>query len=241
MPSLLYWPLKVILGVIRKGSISRQARFLTVCPLFNLSHISSIPRSDVVVFHAGTKREADKVVTSGGRVIAVSAHAPTLREALDTVYAGVDQVHFEGKVFRRDIAHRYDIFVYWDIVATNRLNNRALRDESASTSGLTYAQAGVSVDAGNSLVEAIKPFVRATRRAGADAEIGGFGGAFDLKATGYKDPILVSGTDGVGTKLRVAADVGIHDTIGKRPLHNSVVLAIQQLSSRHRSSRNVRQ
>lgn len=79
---------------------------------------------------------------------------------------------------------------------------------------LTYAQAGVSVDAGNALVEAIKPFVRATSRPGADAEIGGFGGVFDLKACGFDDPVLVSGTDGVGTKLRLAVDVGIHDLVG---------------------------
>ncbi len=70
------------------------------------------------------------------------------------------------------------------------------------------------MDAGNSLVEAIKPFVRATRRSGADAEIGGFGGVFDLKATGYRDPVLVSGTDGVGTKLKVAIESGIHDFVG---------------------------
>lgn len=81
--------------------------------------------------------------------------------------------------------------------------------------GLTYAQAGVSVDAGNALVEAIKPYVRSTRRPGADAEIGGFGGVFDLRATGYKDPVLVSGTDGVGTKLRLAVDAGIHDLVGQ--------------------------
>lgn len=80
---------------------------------------------------------------------------------------------------------------------------------------MTYAQAGVSVDDGNSLVDAIKPYVRATRRTGADAEIGGFGGAFDLKATGYKDPVLVSGTDGVGTKLAVAVECGIHDLVGE--------------------------
>ncbi|PSR76719.1 hypothetical protein PHLCEN_2v8316, partial [Hermanssonia centrifuga] len=90
----------------------------------------------------------------------------------------------------------------------------ALKDDTATSSGLTYAQAGVSVDAGNSLVEAIKPFVRATRRSGADAEIGGFGGVFDLKATGYRDPVLVSGTDGVGTKLKVAIESGIHDFVG---------------------------
>lgn len=80
--------------------------------------------------------------------------------------------------------------------------------------GLTYAQAGVSVDNGNSLVDTIKPFVRSTRRPGADVEIGGFGGVFDLKATGYRDPVLVSGTDGVGTKLAVAVELGVHDFVG---------------------------
>jgi phosphoribosylformylglycinamidine cyclo-ligase len=80
--------------------------------------------------------------------------------------------------------------------------------------GLTYRDAGVDIDAGNALVEAIKPLVRATRRSGADAEIGGFGGVFDLKATGYKDPVLVAATDGVGTKLKIAIETGIHDSIG---------------------------
>ena len=81
--------------------------------------------------------------------------------------------------------------------------------------GLTYAQAGVSVDNGNSLVETIKPYVRATRRPGADSEIGGFGAVFDLKAAGYVDPVLVSGTDGVGTKLAVAVACAIHEFVGK--------------------------
>jgi phosphoribosylformylglycinamidine cyclo-ligase len=80
--------------------------------------------------------------------------------------------------------------------------------------GLTYAQAGVDIDAGNAMVEAIKPLVRATRRPGADAEIGGFGGLFDLKAAGFSDPILVAANDGVGTKVKIAIETGIHDTIG---------------------------
>ncbi len=82
------------------------------------------------------------------------------------------------------------------------------------TNGLTYAQAGVDIDAGNAMVNQIKPLVRATRRPGADAEIGGFGGLFDLKAAGFKDPILVAANDGVGTKVKIAIDTGIHDTIG---------------------------
>ena len=80
--------------------------------------------------------------------------------------------------------------------------------------GLSYAAAGVDIDAGNALVEAIKPAVRATRRPGADAEIGGFGGLFDLKAAGFNDPILVAANDGVGTKVKIAIESGRVDTIG---------------------------
>jgi len=80
--------------------------------------------------------------------------------------------------------------------------------------GATYADAGVDIDAGNRLVDMIKPLVRATRRAGADADIGGFGGLFDLKAAGFRDPVLVAATDGVGTKLKIAIDTGLHKTIG---------------------------
>jgi phosphoribosylformylglycinamidine cyclo-ligase len=80
--------------------------------------------------------------------------------------------------------------------------------------GLTYAQAGVDIDAGNALVEAIKPLAKGTARAGSDAGLGGFGALFDLKAAGYRDPILVATTDGVGTKLKLAILTGRHDTIG---------------------------
>src|SRR6201990_2569601 len=80
--------------------------------------------------------------------------------------------------------------------------------------GLTYSDACVDIDAGNLLVEKIKPIVRSTRRPGADGEIRGFGGLFDLKAAGFKDPILVAANDGVGTKLKVAIDAGKHDTVG---------------------------
>ncbi|WP_116654144.1 phosphoribosylformylglycinamidine cyclo-ligase [Pelagibacterium sediminicola] len=80
--------------------------------------------------------------------------------------------------------------------------------------GLSYKQAGVDIDAGNALVEAIKPAVKSTRRPGADGEIGGFGGLFDLKAAGFADPVLVAANDGVGTKLRIAIDAGVNDTVG---------------------------
>jgi phosphoribosylformylglycinamidine cyclo-ligase len=79
---------------------------------------------------------------------------------------------------------------------------------------LTYAAAGVDIDAGTAMVEAIKPLVRATRRPGADAEIGGFGGLFDLRAAGFRDPVLVAANDGVGTKVKIAIEAGIYDTVG---------------------------
>ena len=87
-------------------------------------------------------------------------------------------------------------------------------DASVPSNGLSYKQAGVDIDAGNALVEAIKPAVKSTRRPGADGEIGGFGGLFDLKAAGFSDPVLVAANDGVGTKLRIAIDAGVHDTVG---------------------------
>ena len=79
---------------------------------------------------------------------------------------------------------------------------------------LSYREAGVDIDAGNALVEAIKPLARSTARRGADAGLGGFGALFDLKAAGFRDPILVSTTDGVGTKLMIAIAARRHETIG---------------------------
>jgi len=148
------------------------------------------------IFHAGTAVKDGKIVTAGGRVIASSATASTLEEAVKKAYAGVEKVSFEGKYFRKDIAHR------------------AFRDSNKPQQSITYAQAGVSVDEGNRFVEEIKAKVKATRRPGADAEIGGFGGIFDLKAAGYEDALLVGATDGVGTKLKIAQSTNIHDTVG---------------------------
>jgi phosphoribosylformylglycinamidine cyclo-ligase len=84
----------------------------------------------------------------------------------------------------------------------------------SGTDGLTYAQAGVDIDAGNALVDRIKPAARATDRPGTMGGLGGFGALFDLKAAGFVDPILVAATDGVGTKLKIAIDTGLVDTIG---------------------------
>ena len=155
------------------------------------------PPADTYIFHAGTAEKEGKVVTSGGRVIAATATAPTLRESVDKAYVGVDHVSFKNKYNRKDIAHR------------------AFR-AAEKPSGTTYAEAGVSVDNGNLLVEQIKAKVKSTRRAGADSDIGGFGGLFDLKTAGFagEDTLLVAATDGVGTKLRIAQIMDIHDTVG---------------------------
>jgi phosphoribosylformylglycinamidine cyclo-ligase len=87
------------------------------------------------------------------------------------------------------------------------------QSSSDESSGLTYRDAGVDIDAGESLIDAIKPVAKSTRRPGCMDDLGGFGAMFQIPA-GYKEPILVSGTDGVGTKLRLAIDTGIHDTVG---------------------------
>jgi phosphoribosylformylglycinamidine cyclo-ligase len=86
--------------------------------------------------------------------------------------------------------------------------------EEEHISGHSYRDAGVDIDAGQALVEAIKPLARATARSGVVSELGGFGGFFDVRAAGYRDPILVAATDGVGTKLKLAAAAGRHDTVG---------------------------
>ena len=83
-----------------------------------------------------------------------------------------------------------------------------------SRKSLTYAHSGVDIDLGNRLVDRIRPLARATRRPGASAELGGFGGLFDLKAAGFIDPILVAANDGVGTKLKIAIESGVYNTIG---------------------------
>ena len=191
------------------------------------------PPEDTFIFHAGTKGPASSkthdhgqialhppdsygahshtphapqpfksLTTSGGRVIAATSTADTLEAAISQAYKGISTINFNNMHFRRDIGHR------------------GLRDQRATKKrskgeGLTYASAGVSIESGNSLVKRIKPFVASTARPGTSAEIGGFGGAFDLVEAGYTSPpTLIEGTDGVGTKLKVAHAIGKHDTIG---------------------------
>ncbi|NWX66399.1 PUR2 protein, partial [Promerops cafer] len=148
------------------------------------------------VFHAGTALKEGRVVTSGGRVLTVTATKEDLPAALQEANLGVAAIHFQGAIYRRDIGYRAIAFL-------------------RQTRGLTYKNSGVDIEAGNTLVQKIKPFAAATSRSGCNAELGGFAGLFDLKAAGYRDPILVSGTDGVGTKLKIAQECQKHDTIGQ--------------------------
>ncbi|CEP62974.1 bifunctional aminoimidazole ribotide synthase/glycinamide ribotide synthase LALA0_S06e08152g [Lachancea lanzarotensis] len=161
---------------------------------------SKLPKN-AYIFHAGTKEEGGEVLTAGGRVIAASAVAPTLKEAVAKAYEGVECIQFKNRYFRKDIAYR-----------AFKLAEQAEK----MTQSITYAEAGVSVDNGNLLVQKIKEKVRSTKRSGADSDIGGFGGLFDLKAAGYNtdETLLVAATDGVGTKLIIAQETDIHDTVG---------------------------
>src|ERR1700760_4048202 len=93
-------------------------------------------------------------------------------------------------------------------------DHQGARAAPESGERLDYRRAGVNIDAGDSLVEMIKPLARATTRAGVMGGLGGFGALFDLRAAGFVDPVLVSTTDGVGTKLKIAVETGLHETVG---------------------------
>jgi phosphoribosylamine--glycine ligase/phosphoribosylaminoimidazole synthetase len=146
---------------------------------------------DTVCFHAGTKLEHGKVVTSGGRVFGVTSRAATLAGAVQQAYRSVERIAFDGMQYRHDIA------------------GRALKPQAA------YTASGVSIDVGNRAVELMKDAVRSTYTPAVLAGIGSFGGLFD--ATVLKDmqaPVLVASTDGVGTKVKLAAAAGRCRSIG---------------------------
>ncbi|KAK7093982.1 trifunctional purine biosynthetic protein adenosine-3-like [Littorina saxatilis] len=151
----------------------------------------------LMVFHAGTAQKDGKIVTSGGRVLAVVAMDTDLPGASERAKKGASLIRFDGCFHRSDIGYRV-------LKSSNH----------AATGGMSYKDAGVNIVAGNELVEGIKPLAKSTQRDGCLSSLGLFGALFDVKAAGYQDPVLVSGTDGVGTKLKVAHAVGKHDTIG---------------------------
>uniref|UniRef100_A0A8C7H7G6 Phosphoribosylglycinamide formyltransferase n=1 Tax=Oncorhynchus kisutch TaxID=8019 RepID=A0A8C7H7G6_ONCKI len=161
-----------------------------------ITGLSQVEETGVQVFHAGTSLKEGGVVSSGGRVLTVTAVRSSLEMALHAANRGVAAVGFPGAVYRSDIGHR----------GIAHLTQHR---------GLTYKDSGVDIAAGNRLVDMIKPFAKATSRSGCNAELGGFAGLFDLKAAGFIDPILVSGTDGVGTKLTIAQACQQHSTLGQ--------------------------
>uniref|UniRef100_A0A8C6X4E5 Trifunctional purine biosynthetic protein adenosine-3 n=1 Tax=Naja naja TaxID=35670 RepID=A0A8C6X4E5_NAJNA len=161
-----------------------------------ITGFSQAKEQGLEVFHAGTTLKDGKVVTSGGRVLTVTAIKKDLTSALEHANKGVEIIRFKGAIYRKDIGYRAIAFL-------------------KQSRGLTYKDSGVDIAAGNTLVQKIKPLAAATSRSGCNAELGGFAGLFDIKEAGYKDPILVSGTDGVGTKLKIAQLCNKHNAIGQ--------------------------
>lgn len=150
----------------------------------------------VQVFEAGTTNVDGKKVTSGGRVLAVTSVAKSLEEAIAMSMHGADLIDFAGKFHRKDIGKKGVSF-------------------KPTKPGLTYSNCGVDIERGEQFVKQISSLASGTSRAGCNASLGGFGALFDLKKAGYSSPILVSGTDGVGTKLLLAHEANLYSTLGQ--------------------------
>uniref|UniRef100_H2ZF66 Trifunctional purine biosynthetic protein adenosine-3 n=1 Tax=Ciona savignyi TaxID=51511 RepID=H2ZF66_CIOSA len=183
-----------------------------------ITGMDNITEGSVRVFEAGTSfdRESRRKVTSGGRVLTISATTESLPLSNQLVLQAADGIQFEGAFYRRDIAKDGIIFlkrlvqlcggveIIWLVESLLQILNR----------GLSYAKCGVSIENGDSFVASISSDVKSTARPGSTPNLGGFGGCFDLEKAGYNNPILVAGTDGVGTKLLIAQAMNKYDKIG---------------------------
>jgi phosphoribosylamine--glycine ligase / phosphoribosylformylglycinamidine cyclo-ligase len=157
----------------------------------------SLPVTNELIFHAGTVEKNHEILTSGGRVLAVTSLGSSLEEARDNAYDTLAAIHFDGMHYRRDIG------VY--------------------TPDASYAASGVSIDAGNRAVELMKEAVKASYTKEVIGGVGSFGGMFDAKSVkDMKAPVLVVSTDGVGTKTKVAAKLGRWNTIGRDLVNHCV-------------------
>ena len=171
-----------------------------------ITGLAGVPE-DIHVFHAGTKRSGEQIVTAGGRVLAVTAVADTLALALERAYVGVERIHFEGRQFRRDIGVIRDM--------TDQDSKDSAASAPAPEPESQYKAAGVNIDAGNDVVQKIKAALRSTFNPNVLSDVGTFGGLFDASALkGMQSPVLVASTDGVGTKTKVAAKLNRWDSVG---------------------------
>nr|AOE43228.1 phosphoribosylamine-glycine ligase/phosphoribosylformylglycinamide cyclo-ligase [Coremiostelium polycephalum] len=155
-----------------------------------------------IVFHAGTIEKDGKVLTNGGRVLSVTSQSNQLELAIEQAYQSIKCISFDGMQYRKDIGMK----------ALNFLNKNKQQN---SNSSVTYSESGVDIERGDAVVTNIASAAKKSNRSGTVSDLGGFGALFDPKAAGYVDPILVSGTDGVGTKLKVAQELDRHSTIGQ--------------------------
>lgn len=149
-----------------------------------------------LLFHSGTATTPSGLVTNGGRVLIAVVLAKQLIVAAAKAELVCSRITFPGSQYRKDIAHK------------------GIARSVLQSGWLTYKDSGVDISAGDTLVNEIKPVVETTKRSGVMGSLGGFGALFDIKATNYSDPVLVSGTDGVGTKLKIAQEYHDHSTIG---------------------------
>ncbi len=159
----------------------------------------NIPSESAIVFHAGTRRETDRVLTSGGRVLNVTGLGENLSQALAAAYTAIPKIRFAGMQYRRDIAARA-----FSLPGCTEKNRSA------------YAAAGVNIDAGNEAVDRMREAVQSTYTPSVLAGIGAFGGLLDARALqGMQSPVLVASTDGIGTKVRLAAAAKRYESLGQ--------------------------
>ncbi|MFZ1399531.1 MAG: phosphoribosylamine--glycine ligase, partial [Candidatus Promineifilaceae bacterium] len=177
-----------------------------------ITGLDTVPE-DVLVFHAGTAQKDGQLVTSGGRVLAVTARGDDLGTAVARAYSGVEKIHFDGAHFRKDIGRDWRLEIsdsaQSPILALSEADGANLQSPSA------YAAAGVDLTAGNRATKLMKTAVHSTFGPEVLSGVGSFGGLFDISvAKGMAQPVLVASTDGVGTKTMVAAALNRWDTIG---------------------------
>nr|AOE43224.1 phosphoribosylamine-glycine ligase/phosphoribosylformylglycinamide cyclo-ligase [Rostrostelium ellipticum] len=154
-----------------------------------------------IIFQAGTAiNNNGTLVTNGGRVLSTTAVHADLATAIANAYAANAKVDFEGRHFRTDIGQKALRFLE--------------KQKTQQAAAVSYSESGVDIERGDAVVDGIAPLAKKTTRSGCVSDLGGFGALFDTKAAGFVDPILVSGTDGVGTKLKIAQELNLHDDIG---------------------------